>query len=65
MEKVWWKRKSENGKLKGENGKVRGTPQSLRDSSSINKGVERGDDGGKKKECSQFRKTFRADKFRK
>ena len=34
----------ENGKLKGENGKVRGTPQSLCDSSPINKGAKRGDE---------------------
>ena len=30
--------------MKGENGKVRGTPQSLCDSSPINKGAKRGDE---------------------
>ena len=38
------KERGENGKVKGENGKVRGTPQSLCDSSPINKGAKRGDE---------------------
>ena len=38
------KERGENGKLKGEKGKVRVTPQSLRDSSPINKGAKRGDE---------------------
>ncbi|MBQ8832698.1 MAG: hypothetical protein IJ000_04310 [Paludibacteraceae bacterium] len=36
--------RGENGKVRGENGKVRGTPQSLCDSSPINKGAKRGDE---------------------
>ena len=43
------KERGENGKLKGENGKVKGTPQSLCDSSPINKGAKRGEEAGNKK----------------
>ena len=47
--------KIERGKRKSENGKVRRTPQSLRDSSPINKGAEKvkGENGKLKMEKLQ------------
>ena len=48
--------KGENGKRKSENGKVRGTPQSLCDSSPINKGAKRGEEAGNKK--TRTRKAY-------